>query len=56
MVKACLGQPLSICCRLQLDFILPGVAGDLSSLDWSRWATSGEPVVLFLRILKASHR
>ena len=26
-------------CRLQLDFILPGVAGDFSSLDWSRWAT-----------------
>ena len=35
---------LVTCCRLQLDFILPGVAGDFSSLDWSRWATKNEQV------------
>ena len=35
---------LSFCSRLQLDFILPGVAGDFSSLDWSRWATKNEQV------------
>ena len=35
---------LSICSRLQLDFVLPGVTGDFSSLDWSRWATKNEQV------------
>ena len=35
---------LSFCSRLQLDFILPGVAGDFSSLDWSRWATKNGQV------------
>ena len=35
---------LSICSRLQLDFVLPGVTGDFLSLDWSRWATKNEQV------------
>ena len=35
---------LSICSRLQLDFVLPGVSGDFSSLGWSRWATKNEQV------------
>ena len=35
---------LSICSRLQLDFVLPGVSGDFSSFDWSRWATKNEQV------------
>ena len=35
---------LSFCSRLQLDFVLPGVSGDFSSLDWSRWATKNEQV------------
>ena len=35
---------LSVCSRLQLDFVLPGVTGDFSSLDWSRWATKNEQV------------
>ena len=35
---------LSICSRLQLDFVLPGVTGDFSSLNWSRWATKNEQV------------
>ena len=35
---------MSICSRLQLDFVLPGVTGDFSSLDWNRWATKNEQV------------
>ena len=35
---------LSFCSRFQLDFVLPGVSGDFSSLDWSRWATKNEQV------------
>ena len=35
---------LSICSRLQLYFVLHGVTGDFSSLDWSRWATKNEQV------------
>ena len=35
---------LSFCSRLQLDFVLPGVTGDFSSLVWSRWATKNEQV------------
>ena len=38
------GTILSFCSRLQLDFVLPGVSGDFSSLDWSRWATKNEHV------------
>ena len=45
---------LSICCRLQLDFILPGVAGDFSSLDWSRWATKNEQVACLCFVLTHS--
>ena len=40
-------------CRLQLDFILPGVAGDFSSLDWSRWATKNEQVASLWFVLYA---
>ena len=36
------------CCQSVLafnfDFVLPGVSGDFSSLDWSRWATKNEQV------------
>ena len=45
---------LSICCRLQLDFILPGVAVDFSSLDWSRFATTNEQVASLWFVLTHS--
>ena len=45
---------LSICSRLQLDFVLPGVAGDFSSLDWSRWATKNEQVASLRFVLTHS--
>ena len=45
---------LVTCRRLQLDFILPGVAGDFSSLDWSRWATKNEQVASLWFVLTHS--
>ena len=45
---------LVACCRLQLDLILPGVAGDFSSLDWSRWATKNEQVASLWFVLTHS--
>ena len=45
---------LVTCCRLQLDFTLPGVAGDFSSLDWSRWATKNEQVASLWFVLTHS--
>ena len=38
----------------QLDFMLPGVAGDFSSLDWSRWATKIEQVASLWFVLTHS--
>ena len=37
-----------------LIFILPGVAGDFSSLDWSRWATKNEQVASLWFVLTHS--
>ena len=50
---------LSFCSRFQLDFVLPGVTGNFSSLVWSRWDTKNEQVAslwfVLTYILKASH-
>ena len=34
-----------------LTFVLPGVTGDFSSLDWSRWATKKEQVASLCLVL-----